>query len=158
MVFSDIHLSAISQVFTNFIRVRFSEITYSWKKRHCILLFGGYIGCEIKMRSVSCIFCFLLYVPGYKTMDFRYIAVILYDTAHRTTVTMIKLRSDLYSRMTPHTWSLRASFGVSFVSYTKKKWPRYIESTLYWAMWKREFSVRHLSILVWSGLLMFGSV
>ena len=33
---------------------------------------------------------------------------------------MIKLRSDLYSRTTPHASPLRASYGVSFVSYTKK--------------------------------------
>ena len=32
---------------------------------------------------------------------------------------MIKLRSDLYSRTTPHSSPLRASYGVSFVSYTK---------------------------------------
>ena len=35
---------------------------------------------------------------------------------------MLKLRSDLHSRKTPHTSPLRASYGVSFVSYTKKKY------------------------------------
>ena len=33
---------------------------------------------------------------------------------------MTKFRLDLHSRTTPHTWLLRASFGVSFMSYTKK--------------------------------------
>ena len=33
---------------------------------------------------------------------------------------MMKLWSDLHSRTTPHTSPLRASFGVSFASYTKK--------------------------------------
>ena len=41
-----------------------------------------------------------------------------YDSAH-STITMIKLRSDLHSR-TPHSSLLRASYGVSFASYTKK--------------------------------------
>ena len=43
-----------------------------------------------------------------------------YDCAHRTIIKMIKFRSDLHSRTTPHTSTLRANYGVSFVSYTKK--------------------------------------
>ena len=33
---------------------------------------------------------------------------------------MIKLQSDLHSRTTPHSSPLRASYGVSFMSYRKK--------------------------------------
>ena len=33
---------------------------------------------------------------------------------------MIKLRPDLHTRTTPHTSPLRANYGVSSVSYTKK--------------------------------------
>ena len=39
---------------------------------------------------------------------------------HNTTITMIKLRSDLQSRTASDTSSLRGSYGVSFVSNTKK--------------------------------------
>ena len=49
-----------------------------------------------------------------------YRGYIWYGSAHSTTITMIKLRSDLHPRTTPHTWPLRASYGVTFVSYTKK--------------------------------------
>ena len=49
-----------------------------------------------------------------------YRSYIWYDNAHVTTITMIKRRSDLHSRKTSHTSPLRASYGVSFVSYTKK--------------------------------------
>ena len=45
---------------------------------------------------------------------------IWHDIAHGITITMIKLQSDLHSRKAPHTSPLRASHGVSFVSYTKK--------------------------------------
>ena len=44
---------------------------------------------------------------------------IWYDNAHSTAIKMIKLRSNFHSRTTPHTPPLRASYGVSFVSYTK---------------------------------------
>ena len=39
---------------------------------------------------------------------------------HNTTNTMIKFRSDLHSRTTPHISPLRASYGVSFMSCTEK--------------------------------------
>ena len=47
----------------------------------------------------------------------------IYDTIvhmHGTTITMIKLWSDLHSRTTTHIAPLRASYGVSFVSYANK--------------------------------------
>ena len=45
-----------------------------------------------------------------------------YDSAQCTTITMVKLGSDLNTRTTPHASVLRASYGVYFVSYmyTKK--------------------------------------
>ena len=43
---------------------------------------------------------------------------ILYDSAHSTAITMIKFRSDLHSWTTRRNSLLRASYGVSFVSYT----------------------------------------
>ena len=49
-----------------------------------------------------------------------YRGYIWYDSADNTAITMIKLRSDLHSRMTPHTSPLRARYGVSFVCYTRK--------------------------------------
>ena len=42
------------------------------------------------------------------------------DSVHCTTIIMIKLRSDLHSRTTPHTSPLRASYRVSFEGCTKK--------------------------------------
>ena len=46
---------------------------------------------------------------------------IWHDSAqHSTTITITKLRSDLHSRTTPHTSPLRASYGLSSVSYTNK--------------------------------------
>ena len=45
---------------------------------------------------------------------------IYHDNVHSTTITIIKFRSDLHWRTTSHTSPLRASYGVSFVSYTKK--------------------------------------
>ena len=45
---------------------------------------------------------------------------IWYEGAHITSITMIKLWSDLHSRTTPHTSPLRARYGVSLASYTKK--------------------------------------
>ena len=42
-----------------------------------------------------------------------------YDSAHSTTITLIKFPSDSHSRMTPHTSPLRASYGMSFASSTK---------------------------------------
>ena len=44
---------------------------------------------------------------------------IWYDNAHSTAIKMITLRSNFHSLTTPHTPPLRASYGVSFVSYTK---------------------------------------
>ena len=49
----------------------------------------------------------------------------------RATITIIRIRSYLNSRTTPHTSPLRVSYGVSGVSLYKEKWPRYIESALY---------------------------
>ena len=49
-----------------------------------------------------------------------YCGYIWYRCVHSTTVTMVKLQSDLHSRTTPYTSPLRASYGVSFASYTKK--------------------------------------
>ena len=49
-----------------------------------------------------------------------YCGYVWYDSAERIKITMIKLRSCLHSRTTPHTPPLRARYGVSFVSYTKK--------------------------------------
>ena len=54
------------------------------------------------------------------------IKVLIYDTilyTYYTAITMIKLRWGLHSRTTPHTSLLRASYEVSFVNYTRKKWP-----------------------------------
>ena len=46
--------------------------------------------------------------------------LIWYDSAHSRTITMIKLHTDLHSQMTliPCPYR-RASYGVSFISYTK---------------------------------------
>ena len=49
-----------------------------------------------------------------------YRSCILYDSAHRRAITMMILRSDLHSRMPPHSSPLRVSCGVPFVSHTKK--------------------------------------
>ena len=49
-----------------------------------------------------------------------YHGYIWYNSAESSTITMIKCRSDLHSRTTPHTSPLRARYGVSFVSYTNK--------------------------------------
>ena len=48
-----------------------------------------------------------------------YRGYIWYDSAHSTTE-MIKLRPNLHSRTPPHNSPLRSSFGMSFMSYTKK--------------------------------------
>ena len=59
----------------------------------------------------------------YFTVYFRlsiYREFVRHDNAHSTTITMIKLRSTLHSRTTPHTSPLRASYGVSFASYITK--------------------------------------
>ena len=54
------------------------------------------------------------------TIDSWYITNYMwYDSAHSTTMTMIKVRSDLHSRMTPHTLHLLARYGMTFVSYIK---------------------------------------
>ena len=54
------------------------------------------------------------------------------DNAHSTTITMMIHWSDLHSRTPPHTWPLRASYGVYFVSYAKNEeiWPPYLERTV----------------------------
>ena len=54
------------------------------------------------------------------------------DSAHNQTITMIKLRLGLHSRTTPHTSTVRASYGVSFMSYTKKNTAIYRERTVLW--------------------------
>ena len=76
----------------------------------------------------------LLFIYGQKrnsdylnTIHSQYIAVLFATIVHITTITVIKLRSYLNSRTTPHTSPIRASYGVSFVSH---KWPWYIESAL----------------------------
>ena len=48
-----------------------------------------------------------------------------------TTITMIKLRSDLHSRTTPHTSSLQVRHGVYFVIYTDKMTALYRECTVF---------------------------
>ena len=54
------------------------------------------------------------------------------DSAHSTTIIMIRLQSYFHTRTTPHTSPLRASYGVSFASYTKKKMIAiYWERTVY---------------------------
>ena len=45
---------------------------------------------------------------------------IYYDSAHSTAITVIKFRSDLHSRTAPHSSPVRASYGVSFLSYTER--------------------------------------
>ena len=70
----------------------------------------------------------LKYVMYYRLSIYR--GYIWYDSAHSRTITMMKLRSDLHSWQTPQTSPLRASYGVSVVSYPEK--PRYIVSALYY--------------------------
>ena len=53
-------------------------------------------------------------------IDSIYRGYIWYDSAHSITFTIIKLQSNWHSRATPHTPPLRARYGVSVVSYTKK--------------------------------------
>ena len=66
---------------------------------------------EIYSRLTTvCLYCRLEIYLGY----------IWYDNVHRIMMRMIKLRSGLHSRTTPHTSPLRASYGVSFASYTQK--------------------------------------
>ena len=60
-----------------------------------------------------------------------YRGYVWYDSVHSTTITTIKFRSDLPSRMTPNSSPLRASYGGVFRELSKEKWPRYIESALY---------------------------
>ena len=57
-----------------------------------------------------------------------YRGYICYDSVCRTI--MIKLRSDLHSRTTPHNSSLRASYEVSFARITQKL-PPYIENAFH---------------------------
>ena len=57
-----------------------------------------------------------------------------YDSVHITTVTMVKFRSDLHSRPTPHSSPVRRAMGCLRWLY-KENWPRYIESALYWFSW-----------------------
>ena len=54
------------------------------------------------------------------TIASRYRRYIGYGSTHSTTITTIQLLSDLHSQKTNHTSPLRANYGVSFVSYTKK--------------------------------------
>ena len=65
-------------------------------------------------------------VAIYDTIDSRYIAIIyklsiyrvMYDTiVHNKYITLIKHRSYVHPRTTPHTSPLRASYGVSLVRY-----------------------------------------
>ena len=69
---------------------------------------------------ITGVIIFVLYNHPYAifdcSIDSLYIAVIWCDSAHSTSVTTIKFRSDLYSRTPP----IRASYGVPFVSYRKK--------------------------------------
>ena len=59
---------------------------------------------------------------------------IWHDNGNSTTITMIKLRSYLHSRTTPHTSPLRAIYEVSFVSYNMKKMTAiYRERVLSWS-------------------------
>ena len=58
----------------------------------------------------------LLYITD--VIDLKYCGYIWYDSAHSTTTTLIKLRLDFHSRMTPY--NLRARYGVFLVSYPKK--------------------------------------
>ena len=60
-------------------------------------------------------------LPEWDTIDsWKYHGYIWYDSAHTTTIRVIKLQLDLHSGMTPHTLPSRASHGVSFTSYTNK--------------------------------------
>ena len=56
--------------------------------------------------------------PYYRFSIYR--SDIWYKSAHSTTISIITFRSDLHSRTTPHTSPLRASYEMSFVSYTKR--------------------------------------
>ena len=58
---------------------------------------------------------------GVATIGSIYHGYIWHDSAQSTTITVIKLRSDLHSRTIPNTSPLRATYEVSFVSYTNKK-------------------------------------
>ena len=60
-----------------------------------------------------------------------YHVYIWYESVHCITTPMIELRSNLHSQATPHTSPLRASHGVSFMSYTKNTWLWYIERPLH---------------------------
>ena len=67
------------------------------------------------------------------TIDSRYIMVIHdNDSAHSTTIMMIKLWSDLHSRMTPFTLPLQVSYVVPSMSYTRKMTAIYQERTVSW--------------------------
>ena len=50
-----------------------------------------------------------------------YCGYIWYDNAPSTRNTGMKIMSDLHSRTTHHSSPLRASYGVSFVNYAKKR-------------------------------------
>ena len=58
---------------------------------------------------------FLYHVQFYGLSIYR--GYIWYNCAHSTTITMLKIRSDLHPRTIPHTSPVRASYGVSFVSW-----------------------------------------
>ena len=75
------------------------------------------------------------------TIDSRYIMVIHdNDSAHSTTIMMIKLWSDLHSRMTPFTLPLQASYEVPSMSYTRKNDRNISRAHCILALWMSWFS------------------
>ena len=56
-----------------------------------------------------------------------YRGYIWYDSAYITSITMVTLRSDLYSRKTPHTSPLRGELWGVFRELYEEKSPRYID-------------------------------
>ena len=58
---------------------------------------------------------FLYHVQYYGLSIYR--GYMWYNCTHSTTITMLRIRSDLHPRTIPHTSPVRASYGVSFVSW-----------------------------------------
>ena len=76
-------------------------------------------------------YCSNISTPQYYKLS-MYPGYIWYDSAHCTTITVIKLGLDLHSRTTSHIClALTGELWDVFRELYKEKWPRYIESALY---------------------------